>query len=358
MNQWFAASLVLGFNKGMAKRLESQSKPEISKKVKNSRVAKLPTAKQSGIVLAASIALLIFAVGVWYRSYYSRPSVVLWGAIDKALNTPGVVKQVVKDSEGSSAEVTSLLRYDGKQAIQIETNVDQSSPGPDENTPPTTVHFTAQSLGLPEGDFQRYVEVPSEGIPEDQKVIFLKIKDKWVNTAPGNGQQPGQLFIDGLLGTIPFGNISSARRSQLIAFGRGSEEMQPIFTTDYSAVKRSNNNGRPVMEFELLINNEAYAKWYQQYFADMGFTEFADSRYTAAVIDALELGENTKVTLTVDVLTRQIKTITRMADNQPAPVVERVYAYGIAPELNVPSESLTSEQFQQLISGEAGGEGQ
>lgn len=350
-----AASGKLRFNRGMAKRLSLRSTSKKTQATNGSgAAAKLPTVKQSGLILAASIALFAVALVVWYQSYYTRPSVVLWGAIDKALNTPGIAKQVIRGSDADSVEIYSLNRYEGEQGVHLQTVVSQQVAPQEEGGEPLGIQATTESLGISDGDYQRYVTVTGPGVSEEQRMTFDKIIGKWVKTGESTGK-PGQLYIDGLLGTIPFGNLTDSQRSTMISFARkGTDKQEPIFQVDYNSVKKESRNGRPTYTYELIINTDAYSKWYQQYFSDMGFGEFADSQYTAAVAQALGLTENTKISVSIDVLSRQIRTISRTDEAQQATATEKILAYGLVPELTAPGESLSREEFEALLSGSSG----
>lgn len=345
----------------MTKRLFSRNSSKKTSKGGDSASAAtstkaLPTLRQSGLILLASILLFLVALVVWYRSYYSRPSVVLWGAIDRALNTTGVVKRVVRSSDEGSTDVMSIARYDGEQGIQIRTALSQKTPPP-EGGEPVDVSATAESLGIPAGDYQRYIEVPKNGVPDQQKVIFEQIVGKWVKTGEGGLGKPGQLYVDNMLGSIPFGNLTSSQRKEMIQFGRsGTDKIQPIFTVDYNSVKKISKNGRPTYTFELAVRPDSYAKWYQQYFAFMGFQQFADEQYSAPVANALGISEDSKIILEIDVISRQIRSINRSGGTaSPGGFpIETIYSYGVVPELKAPADSLSTEQFQEIITKATG----
>lgn len=342
----------------MAKRLLLRSKSKSSNSTSDG-TRTVPSGRQSGLILLASFVLFLGALFVWYRSYYTRPSVVLWGAIDRALNTPGVVKRVVRQNADGSTDVMSLARYEGDQGIQIRTALAQKTPS-ENGGEPVEARATAESLGINGGDFQRYTETPTSGVPEQQKIIFDQIVGKWVKTGEGGTGKPGQLFIDNMLGTIPFGNLTPSQRSEMVEFGRtGNNTLSPIFASiDYNAVKKSSKNGRPIYTYELTVRADSYAKWYQQYFAFMGFPQFADQQYTSAVQNALGVTEDTKLILEIDVLSRQIRTINRSggdAEVAGGSPVETIYSYGIAPEFREPADSLSTEQFQEIITNATGG---
>jgi hypothetical protein len=344
----------------MAKRLSIRSLGKRSKDSvpgTGSAATKIPSVRQSSLILLASVLLLLVALFVWYRSYYTRPSVVLWDAIGRAMNTPGVVKRVVRQSEDGSTDVMSIARFEGEQGIQIRTSLSQKAP--DENGTIIDVAAIAESLGSNDGDFQRYIEVPSTGIPEQQKLIFEQIVGKWVKTGEGGTGKPGQLFVDNLLGTIPFGNLLPSQRDTMISFARNGEEtMNPIFSAiDYGSVKRESKNGRPVYTYTVAVQADSYTKWYQQYFAFMGYPQFADRQYSGAVQNALGIADDTRFIIEIDVLSRQIRSIAR-ADTEGQELAgspkETIYSYGIAPEFRAPGDSLTTEQFQQIITEATG----
>ncbi len=321
-------------------------------------IKRVPNAKQSAYLLVASIIFFVGAMGAWVTLYYMRPSVVFWGAIDEALNTPGILKESYIKTESGSTTVLAAMRFENEPSIQLQTKLTQMNPG-ESGQPDVESRAVAESLGLPSGDFQRYVETPTTKNEPEQQAIFDKIVGKWVQTGEATEGRPNQIYIDGLFSGVPFGNLTKSQRKNMITFGRnGNDSNPPIFSIDFNDVARETRNGRPIYTYRAMVDASAYSKWYQQYLAFMGFQEFAQPRYTEAVGQVLGLQGNDIFTISIDALTHSITSIKRDNAMQGSTIYETIKAVGIAPAFTAPASSISREEFQAILSGSGEGEAQ
>ena len=310
------------------------------------------SARQSMTLLVVSIVFLVGALAAWYQLYYTRPSVVFWGAFDNALNTPGVLKQTTITAADNSTDVTAAMRFEDVPAVQLRTVLKQMVPSADGASKESQA--TAESIGIADGDFQRYIQTPTEVDTPEQQVIFDKIVGKWVQTGQPTQGRPNQIYIDGLFSAIPFGDLNGRQRNAMLNFARnGSDNREPILTVDYNAVKKTWQNMRPVYSFDATIDASSYAKWYQQYLSFMGFDEFAQPKYTDAVGQVLGLSEKAVFTIEVDAWSHTLVRVTRSNEAQGSKIVEEIKAIGFAPDIQAPAEHISREEFQAIIAGDS-----
>lgn len=281
------------------------------------------------IFVVATIAVFITTGFFWYREIYSDPKRVFWGAIDNALRTESVSRQVARDTDTQQPDQFLRLHTSPNQAV---TGVNKYYQSGDRDMPT----LVTETIGVPEADYIRVVLLESTD-PSKPSPDISGVKGKWADATPvGLGEQRGQLYSQFALSIVPFGNLSREQRAELMNKMREAK----VYDVDYSKVQRIDDHGRHTYSYEVAVNTEKYLvvlKQFAQYARLNQLEDIDPSQYREA--------RPLYFKFMIDVASHQL-----IATQRAGGEVTRYHAYGLrAPIVQAPRETMSLDELQQKL---------
>lgn len=261
------------------------------------------------------LVVVILGIFIYYSKVYSDPQRTFWAMIDNNLSTPGITKQTDQQSDqGAVNNITQLVFSPSPRIHYVKKITDKSTAA--------GAHLTLEGVGAPDADYQRYSYIDRPGHTSN----YSKIYNMWLK-----GDQP-QLYNSAIFGGFLFGDISQPQRSEIVGKIRDAYEVkaEPNTKTAYSHSRT----------YSVTITMQKYAVALHDYAKAAGLPgadQISPSLYQA--------GTKAQVKVTVDVLSRQITKVEYIDSG----VTENYYSYGVAANINVPSKTVGSDEFQKTL---------
>ncbi|MBA3757532.1 hypothetical protein H0X09_01585 [Candidatus Saccharibacteria bacterium] len=277
------------------------------------------------VVLAAIVTGLLIVGGIflWFTRVYADPENVFWGMIDNNLASMSVTKEASqKDQGGSSVEYTQLSWNPEPKVRTVRQLSYAEANGP--------VKLVLEGILTPTDEYQHYarIERPGDGGKDYSKIYSLWLKNG------GTGAKGGAAgFNNNVYSAVLFGNFERPDRTKITA------ELRKAYKVDMTRVDKKVDNGRRVYIYQASLNLQKYASAARLYAQKMGLPNAAfinPNNYKSTDLVPLKL--------TVDVLSRQIRTI-EYQDSR----TETYTGYGIPAQISLPQKTATSAELQKAI---------
>lgn len=143
----------------------------------------------------------------------------------------------------------------------------------------------------------------------------------------------GGAFTESIYGVIPFGNLPSEQRNELLNIIHS----QGVYKTDFSKTEIKKEGGRTVYIYDVSINLKSYATFLKAYDKMLGLKQM-DSVNPADY----EKADPIKVKLTVDKLSRTLSKIDYQDENSD----ETIAGYGIAKYVKLPENAISRQELE------------
>lgn len=308
---------------------KSTTKPHDSK-VSASSVALKP--KQIKILIIAAIlcAVALFSASgyYWYKNVFSDPDRVLNDVLNKSLQTTSVDRTIKQDSGQSKLEQSVHLSFTPNTLAQSMTQLDQSSQNGD-----TSV--ITETVGTKDEDLVRYASIDIQGT-NAKKQNFDDILNVWGErkSDPETGQSV-TFLSDALFMAVPFGNLSSSQRHEVV------DEIKHVGLYKDAKTKTEFKNGRPVITYTVNLDPQALVKVLAKYAKVTGVGEgegLDPNIYEGAAKIPIEIE--------VDVLSRHINVVNFTASNR-----QEIYeSYNAKRYIELPEDRITVNELQKRLS--------
>jgi hypothetical protein len=303
-------------------------KPSLLTKIPKPKITLTKKLFTKLIVLAA---IAIFSVtGVfWWRELRSDPERVFWGAIQNALQTQSVSRQVARDTNTQQPDQFLRLHTTPNQGVLGVNKYYQSG----DREMPTLI---TETIGVPEADYIRVLLLESTD-PNQPSPDISSIRDKWADATPvGIGEKQGQLYSQFALSIVPFGNLSRAQLTDLMNKMRENK----VYNVDYSKMQRVEDNGRQAYSYEVSVNTEQYLVILKQFASYAGLHQLDD-------IDPSQYKEARPLSFKflIDVASHQL-----IGTQRAGGEATRYHSYGLrSPVVAAPNETMTLDELQQKL---------
>lgn len=278
---------------------------------------------QQVLVLVIIILLVVLGWG-WYRMY-TNPRQVFEGMLRNNLSTNGVIRQGGSDSDGQKMEQYLQLSFVSPVAARNIVTITQKA----ENGNTT---IKTETIGTINADYSRYLEVTTNQKNANGQVPnFKDVINVW-----GKNEDKANLqyLTQATLGVIPFANLNSANKIELV------KGLIAAYEVDYSKVKQQTTNGRKTWVFPVKVRTDKYVVTLKQISKAMGLGD------QPSLVPADYVGSPPiELNIAVDKHSRQLVQVSYKDSKQ----VENYSAYGLRNPIALPEKTVPFEQLQQRL---------
>jgi len=276
-------------------------------------------------LIAALVAITGFVI--WFNQYYSDPQNVFWGMITNSLSTPGVTKEASQKSATTQINGSTRLWFNPQPMVKNIRNFTDTSAGA-----PTRV--TLESIANSTAVYQHYSFIDQPGVLGKAKPDYSTLYGLWLK----NGGEPsvnGQVFNNGLLGIILFGNLAPPQRIKLVNFLKTHH----VYINDFKAVTK-NKNAKHEYTYNVKVNLKNLALATQLYAKLLGLpvsSQVDPNNFPASV--------QQQVAMSVNSLNRQLTKFSYPNGASP----ETFVSFGQNNPIVLPSETVSVQTFQNAL---------
>jgi hypothetical protein len=280
--------------------------------------------------LTALAVLILAASGAyWWARVHNNPENVFWTMVDNSLRTSGVTRRVQQDDGSQKSDQTVQLQT-GAQAV-AKAEILRNQQGQLSGVVQT------ESIATPYDEYVRLNRVDLH--TATKKPDFSGVENVWAKSDGDPSQPSSQLYQDiqlGLTRGMLFADLPQAQRRALVQTARNSK----TYTTDFSKVKRTRQNGRLVYTYDVEVSAAGYFTLLKQY---GGFSAWknVDTIDPSSYADSAPLS----ITMEVDVLSGRLTKVAYPTSNGE----ERFTAYGMRPLVTLPSKTVPINELNQKI---------
>jgi hypothetical protein len=208
-----------------------------------------------------------------------------------------------------------------------------------ESTEQAGTTVTKDTIGTPDADYSRYAKIQTDQKTADGKPVdFSNVLGIWGKSpsAPAGRMPEVRYFNQGLLGTVPFANLSRQQRQPLIKFMK----QKNVYQVSYGDVKKDKQNGRQTYTYNVQINPVTYFEMLQRFVKSLGLPDVAGLNPTAyANISPLQ------AQFTVAKTSRELTKINYAGGGQDEFYVD----YGLVGPIAIPSQTIPISELQNRI---------
>lgn len=220
-----------------------------------SRVFTLPRA----IVL---ISIIVFGIAfcAWWRNVYSQPEKVF----DRMLKNSLTLSSAAKHTFQSDGEQT--LKHDIQFIMSPRHAVHSISDLRQEGQASTNV--VTENFSTPDENFVRYNRITtSQKNAKNEDFDFSKVVGLWAEGSTQGSSSPAQIYSEGII--VPLANLNPENRKQLLDL----INQEGVYEVDYSSLKRTIVNHRPVYSYGVTVKPVPYIKMLKTFTGFFGVTE-------------------------------------------------------------------------------------
>lgn len=292
--------------------------------------AKIVYLKTSAMV---GIVVVLFLAWLWWVQVFTSAQNVFNGMITSSLNTYGVTKSVVQESEAGKMEQLAQAQFGAQNLVEVKTTIDQKTPTGD-------AKVVTQTLGSPQDNFVRYKEISVPAEKGKPKTDFSPLIDKWGKQPKAEGGNA--VFSEAAFGIVLFGNLPGAQKNELL----GIINQKNIYKVDYDKVQSKEIDGKSAYVYPVEVNIAGYVDLLKKYdeILGLGTTEQLSS-------DVYKDKPPIKIEMSVSKNSRQLLKLKYVDDDRS----ETYSGYGIHKDIQIPTEAMAREELeaklQELLSG-------
>jgi hypothetical protein len=214
------------------------------------------------IMILAALLIILASVWTWWHYVYNSQDNIFWGMVRNNLSTSSYTRNTVQDDGTQRLEQDTVTRTSEPYLLNSQSILTQSQP---------KTEVVTDYIGTPYEDYVRYANIETEQKSlSGGRLDVSSIEGKWgKSAAQGTRDTSGQMYSESILGVIPFGKLSPTQRESLL------RKMQSagVYTFELTKVERKNWWSRPVHNYDVQVNAEAYVAALKQFAADMGLTQ-------------------------------------------------------------------------------------
>lgn len=269
----------------------------------------------------ATIVVIVTSILLWFNKIYADPERAFWGMIDNNLSTKSVTREITQSQ--ASATKTDVVKMAFTPAPRIHTVVKNT----DSSTQPA-FNSLIESIVTTTDEYNHVIRYESPS-PSGQATDYSSIYGLWVKN-DGKNQN-----LNNILGFLIFGNLSKDQRAQIV------EGLKTAYHIDFNSVNRDTEQGRRTYTYNLTVSLQEFVKVASFYAQQLGLpfaNELKPSDYKET--------DKVQLTVTVDVLSRQVKRVTYAAGSK---IIEEYSGYGLVLPIELPSKTVTAQEFQNTI---------
>lgn len=227
---------------------------------------------------------------VWWHSVRSNPERTFWSAIDDALSTSSVTRSV-SQSDSTQSQSQILQFHASPKNIAVANLLYSQTTGVD------ITNSSTDFIGTPSTDYVKYTNLSSS---TTKNVDYSSVNGVWGRSSSTDGTTNGQLFNQLSIGLIPFANLNSADRTEIITLLKNEKTYQ----IDFSKVQKTIVAHRPTYKYDITMSAKAYATVVKTLAQKTGLTQLQN-----VSPDSYSSSAPVVFSITVDVWSRHITSI-------------------------------------------------
>ncbi len=288
--------------------------------------------KKATVIWICLVATIIFIISgwAWVHSVYLSSNNVFWGMLNNNLATTSVTGHIIQTGQGQSLDQYTQKQFGAENLAHSLITLKQTGGVAD-----ATVR--SETIGTPTADYSRYLSIESQQRTAKGKPIDTSnLIGVWAKADIKNSQTvSSQSFRQSLLGIVPFANLNSQQRRNIIQLMRDKN----VYDISKSPVKSEVVNGRQAFVYDVTINPQGYLDVTIQVIKDMGLGDIGlnSSQY--------DNSPNFKAQFTVDKLSRQLIKISYPASGQQVTFSSQ----GLEQAVTLPTQTITMTELQKRI---------
>lgn len=279
-------------------------------------------------ILAATLLLFGASGYVWYKNIFTDPDRLLGDMLNKTLQVDSLQRKTIQS--GSQSATNQIYYNVFSPVVAVESRVDLRE---GDLSSDRVTKVTNETIATPSKDFVRYtsISLPDGSAQKD----FGNIINHWAKRE--NNKDTGEsvsFFNQSLFAIVPFGNLNSQQRKELIS----EIDKQKLY--QYKSNKIHFENGRPVMVYEIDLKPEALLRVLSLYSKLTGYGE--EGQFDA---EQYKDAPAVPVKLSLDVWSRHLRQVEYVGAQQ----VDRYGAYGLRRNIELPGTTISVDELQNRL---------
>jgi hypothetical protein len=280
------------------------------------------------LFLAATL-LLVLTLFVWWQFVRNDPERTFEAMLNNSLRTSSVTRTIRQQSGLQQLEQTIYFQNQPEPIANSITEIRQ--------TGSVTANVVTESIGLPQTDFVRYVQIQTSQEAEGGgQLDYGDVENIWGKDEVTGESSLAELYGDSALGVIPMANLNQQQRAALL---QTIEELN-VYDIDYNTVEKFTENGRQYYGYTVGVNPQSYVRMLQEYARYVGLTQLEG-------LDTDQFSGSPVLTfnIAVDVLTQRLYTLNTAGGERQ----ERFGSYGVVREVEIPEETISVQELQSRV---------
>lgn len=277
------------------------------------------------------IAGIIGGGWLWWSKVYTSSENVFWGMISNNLATESITRHTTQTAAGQTTDQYIQLQLGAVNAARNVVTISQNISG-------SHAVVKSETIGTKDNDYSRYVAIKTDQKNAQGKPLnTAQIIGVWGKTPDAKkGQRPPiQYLQQSLLGIVPYANLASGPRHDLINLIKNNN----VYTITSEPAKSVKQSGRQVFVYTVNINPKAYISMLQQFVKDIGLGDIGldPSQYNGS--------QPLKAEFTVDKVSRQLVKVSYPDGGQS----QTYSSQGQEQPISVPTQTIPLAQLQSKV---------
>jgi hypothetical protein len=278
--------------------------------------------------IIAFIALFFVCFWVVGHFVYSNPNRVFSDMVSSNLDVSSFTKQIVA---GSSTSLTN-------QIISVQLGAKNRTISEEVQTMPTQKvgKIVTLNVGTPNADYSTFLAISTTQTGKNGKTLdYSPIVGIWGYSKPTDpSSTTGQLFTSSIIGSaFAIGNVNNVQKEQLLNYINSNK----IYSIT-GAIKRQMVGGRLVYVYPVTIKLQPLAILLVNFGKDLGLNlPNQDTKQLAGVKEP--------VTVTVDVLSRQLRSVVYGGSSAE----ESYSSFGAKMQINLPKNTIPLADLEKKL---------
>lgn len=273
------------------------------------------------------LAIVIFAVSgwVWWHQIRNNPRNVFFGSIENSLRTNSITRQAEYNDSDQMMRI-SISPELRTRTINTQTN----------NTKDGKIVVQTEAINTSEAEYVRWTKIDTDQTnKKGEKLNFNHLINVWGKNEADPSNQFSQLQMSLLSGIVPNGRFNIHERQALMKVVRDEN----VYKFDNAKMIRKIELGRPVYEYEVEVNPQAFYKFIKKYGEIANLPQLKD-------IDPSQFKDipSEIFKVKVDVWSRHITGIADSTGN-----AENISGYGEITFIDPPKKSIPLNELQSKL---------
>ncbi len=209
----------------------------------------------------------VIATIFWYKDVYMTDERRFWSAIDNSMSTTSVVRTLTNGGTGNQVVQDNRFYFAPEKLTESKVTFENRS---------ATVNTSVVTEGINtlDAQYSRYVSFETNDPREDGSIPSLdSLLGKWAGeTVEGDDarEQSRLNYVSELVTLAIFGNFSANTRQEVVSELRSGN----AYEVDYANVTENIVDGEAVLNMQVSVGLQEYARQLQNAFMTAGYGDF------------------------------------------------------------------------------------